>query len=99
MHTTDKTAEYLKALGVLVRNARVDSMSQEELALRAGVSRGTVSRIEKGESVSSEALIEVLGRLGLLARYYELTNRLLNEFGSDRFRKSRVEPGRLSNDF
>ena len=49
-----------------VREARdTHEWSQEELAERAGVSRPTVARIERGDDVSTATLAKVTAALGL----------------------------------
>lgn len=49
-----------------VRDARdTRGWSQEELAERAGVSRPTIARIERGDDVSTATLVKVAVALGL----------------------------------
>lgn len=49
-----------------VREARdASGWSQEELAERAGVSRPTIARFERGEDVSTATLVKVTAALGL----------------------------------
>lgn len=39
--------------------------TQQELAIRSGVSRPTIARLEAGQSVSSSTMIKILAALGL----------------------------------
>lgn len=49
-----------------VREARdARGWSQEEFAERAGVSRPSIARIERGDDVSTATLVKVTGALGL----------------------------------
>ena len=58
-----------KELGRRVQaNRLLRNLDQERCALEAGVSVSTLYRLEKGGSVSFEALIKVLRILGLLDR-------------------------------
>lgn len=41
-------------------------MDQTELALRAGTSKNTISRLERAKSINSDTLLTVLDRLELL---------------------------------
>lgn len=56
-----------KDLGRRIARCRIDSdFTQKELADRAGVSLGTLARMESGENVSTEALFRVLWALSSL---------------------------------
>src|SRR5690606_10512391 len=67
--TSDLTdAAALAELGARLQHQRVQAgITQAELAARAGVSRSTVDRLERGHSVQLTSLIRVLRELGLLA--------------------------------
>lgn len=52
--------------GVGIREARnKQGLTQSELALKAGVSRPTVARVETGTSISIVTLVKVADALGL----------------------------------
>lgn len=59
--------EAAELLGLLIRNARIEQgLTVAELAERAGMSRGLVYRVEKGEpSVSLGAAFELAAIMGL----------------------------------
>ena len=58
----------LKELGSRVVQYRLNkNLSQLEFAEAAGVSRSTITRLERGESTQAANLIRVLRALGLLA--------------------------------
>lgn len=51
-----------------LRQARLrQKLSVDEVAQRAGYSRGTVQRLEKGEAVRWQALVDVARALGVSA--------------------------------
>ncbi len=53
-------------LGDAIKTARkLRSLTQDELAIRAGITRQSVSAIEKGTSSKTETLISILFVLGL----------------------------------
>ncbi|MBU1250032.1 MULTISPECIES: helix-turn-helix domain-containing protein [Microcella] len=55
-------------IGSAVREARkLDGRNQVDFAERAGVSRSTVQRLERGDDVSVDALLSALAELGLEA--------------------------------
>jgi len=55
-------------IGSAVRKARKrQNANQVDLADRAGVSRSTVQRLERGDDVSVDALLSTLAELGLEA--------------------------------
>ena len=55
-------------IGAAVREARkLDGANQIEFADRAGISRSTVQRLERGDDVSVAALMLALAELGLEA--------------------------------
>ncbi len=56
---SDNTA--LKQIGDFIRHHRkVQHLTQQELAVRAGISRSTLSLLERGETVTTAMLIQVL---------------------------------------
>lgn len=59
--------QVLLELGARVRSARIDvPLTQEELALRAGVSLSTVASLERGGDVRLGSFLSVLRALGML---------------------------------
>lgn len=57
----------LKQLGKFVKSHRLDiNLSQEELSKAAGISRSTLSLLEKGETVTLSTFIQVLRVLNQL---------------------------------
>lgn len=63
----------LAGLGERLRDARLEqNLSQSQLAESAGVGRGTLQRMEAGESPSLINLIRVLRVLGLLGGFERL---------------------------
>jgi putative transcriptional regulator len=57
----------LKELGKRLAQTRLErNLSQERLAIEAGVSKATIERLEAGEPVKSTSLIRVLRSLGRL---------------------------------
>jgi len=72
---TDKTI--VNHLCLQLRQLRLDqNMTQEQLAERAGLGRATISRIEKGQSVSLLTLIQLLralNRLELLDAFQQVS--------------------------
>ena len=58
--------EYIKELGRKIKTYRVmNEMSQQELEDKTGVSKRSISRLEKGESVQVDNLFKILLALGL----------------------------------
>lgn len=58
----------LGELGTRIRAARIDmSLTQAELATRAGVSLSTVAKLERGEDVRLSSVLDTLRALGILA--------------------------------
>ncbi len=66
----DKVEYTKKLLGNLVKQARKQartaSMDQDELALRTGTSKNTVSRLERGKGINSDTLLTILNQLEVL---------------------------------
>lgn len=58
------TNETLRVVSFNVKRAR-GPMKQEELALRAGIARQTISNIENGKSVNLDSLIKIAVALGV----------------------------------
>lgn len=57
----------IKQLGEFVKHHRLEqNKTQEELAKEAGISRSTLSLLERGETVTLGTFIQVLRVLGLL---------------------------------
>ncbi|NQY63631.1 MAG: helix-turn-helix domain-containing protein [Alteromonadaceae bacterium] len=74
-------------------------MDQTELAKRVGLSRSTISLLERGVGVNSQALFDVLSFLeisDLLQVAIDERLELVEDHGSRKARKIREE---LSNDF
>lgn len=66
----------LKEVGRRLARTRLErNLSQEQLAIEAGVSKATIERLEAGEPAKSTSLIRVLRPLGRL----EALDRLLPE--------------------
>lgn len=66
----------LRELGSRLARTRLEgNLSQEQLAIEAGVSKATIERTEAGEPVKSTSLVRVLRALGKL----EVLDRLLPE--------------------
>ncbi len=67
----------LECLGVCFKNMRLNShYSQRELAEKTGLSRSTISAIENGKPVTTDAMVSVLrytGHLDLLIPFEELS--------------------------
>ncbi|RUO19641.1 XRE family transcriptional regulator [Aliidiomarina iranensis] len=64
--SSSKVSECLQVLGALIKRTRAKRMDQEEFALRVGCSSKTVSRMELGQPVNSETLLQALELLGLI---------------------------------
>lgn len=94
-----KTDELLKSLGELVQQTRSLTMDQEELGKRVGLSRSTISAIERGKGVNSKALFDVLAFLGLSDELLAVIEKRQSLEGEQRFRKARKTHEELSNDF
>ncbi|UAA38773.1 helix-turn-helix domain-containing protein [Paraneptunicella aestuarii] len=95
----NKTDELLKSLGELVQQTRSLTMDQEELGKRVGLSRSTISAIERGKGVNSKALLDVLVFLGLSGELLAVIEKRQSLEGEQRFRKVRKTHEELSNDF
>ncbi len=62
----DKVEHTKVLLGQLIKQTRVMSMDQHELALRTGASKNTISRLELGKGVNVDTLFSVMDHLDLL---------------------------------
>lgn len=64
---TESNEQILKELGQRLKDTRIAlSYTQKEMADRAGVSPKTIERIESGENVRIEALVNLLRAMNLL---------------------------------
>lgn len=91
-----------QSLGQLVKQIRAESMDQSELAVRVGLSRNTISAIENGKAVNSEALFAVLAQLNLLQPITDAVEQQLAQFNNQpqkKQRKQRKAKPELSNEF
>ena len=90
---------FAQSLGKLVKHQRAQVMDQAELALRTGLSRSTISAIENGKSVNTEALFTVLAQLNLLHYFSAVLDTQLAQADNRQQRKARKPKAELSNDF
>jgi transcriptional regulator with XRE-family HTH domain len=74
-------------------------MDQQELGLRVGLGRNTISSIENGKAVSSESLFAVLAHLDLLEDIQWSVDQTLKGYEGALQRKARKLPEELDNDF
>ncbi|GAW95981.1 MULTISPECIES: helix-turn-helix domain-containing protein [Colwellia] len=74
-------------------------MDQTELGKRVGVSRTTISSIERGIGVNSKALINVLSFLELTDLLQVAIDERSGLVAANRSRKARKIPRELSDDF
>ena len=84
------TGDLLKSIGKLVKNIRSETMDQTELGKRVGVSRATISSIERGIGVNSKALFTVISFLGLADLIQDAVNEHLALLDAKRSRKVRI---------
>jgi DNA-binding XRE family transcriptional regulator len=89
----------LTSIGKLVRSVRSETMDQTDLGKRVGVSRTTISSIERGIGVNSKALFNVISFLGLADIIQESVDERFELLETNRSRKSRKTKEGLSNDF
>jgi DNA-binding XRE family transcriptional regulator len=89
----------LKSIGELIKSVRSETMDQTELGKRVGVSRTTISSIERGIGVNSKALFNVISFLDLADLIQEAVNERFELLEANRSRKSRKTREELSNDF
>jgi DNA-binding XRE family transcriptional regulator len=95
----NKTDNLLKSIGKLVKSVRSETMDQTELGKRVGVSRTTISSIERGIGVNSKALFNVISFLDLTDLIQEAVNDRFELVETNRSRKARKTREELSNDF
>lgn len=86
-------------LGQLIKQARTRSMDQEELALRAGTSKNTISRLERGNGVNSDTLLSVLYQLDLLDPLHATIEEQYALVSDNPLRKGSKTATELPNDF
>ncbi|MBE1299728.1 MAG: helix-turn-helix domain-containing protein [Alteromonadaceae bacterium] len=94
-----KVNEVLAAFGRLIQASRAIDMDQQELALRAGVGRNTVSSAENGKSVRADALFSMLEQLDLLDDVHDLVSSKLDSLPRQLSRKARTTHSELESDF
>ncbi len=57
----------IETIGIFIKSHRLNqNKSQDQIALEAGISRSTLSLLERGEKVRMDSFIQVLRALGLL---------------------------------
>ncbi|MEC8489009.1 helix-turn-helix domain-containing protein [Alteromonas sp. DY56-G5] len=95
----DKVEYTKKLLGNLVKQARAASMDQEELALRTGISKNTVSRLERGKGINSDTLLTILNQLEVLDPLIETIEKEYELVSNNPLRKSSLLEKELPNDF
>jgi len=93
------TDNLLKSLGELVKSVRSETMDQTELGKRVGLSRTTISSIERGIGVNSKALFNVLSFLDLTELLQIAVNERAELVEANRSRKARKVREELSSDF
>jgi transcriptional regulator with XRE-family HTH domain len=87
----------MSQLGTNVRNWRkINGLTTELAAERAGVSRDTLRAIETGQSTSSANLFAVLRVLGVLDAVVASTNPLTTDFGAQNFDRTAAERVRIA---
>ena len=91
--------DILKSIGKLVKSVRSETMDQTELGKRVGVSRTTISAIERGIGVNSTALFKVLCFLELTDLLHTAIDEHFTLVDANRSRKARKPREELSNDF
>ncbi|GAC03421.1 hypothetical protein GAGA_0556 [Paraglaciecola agarilytica NO2] len=74
-------------------------MDQEELGLRTGIGRNTISAIENGSGANAKLLFSVMEQLDLIDDFQALVDDKLSATSNKLVRKSRKEVESLSNDF
>lgn len=89
----------LKSIGKLVKSVRSETMDQTELGKRVGVSRTTISAIERGVGVNARALFNVLAFLDLTKDLQMTIDHRSELVETNRSRKARKAPEELSDDF
>ena len=74
-------------------------MDQEELALRTGISKNTVSRLERGKGINSDTLLTILNQLEVLDPLIETIEKEYELVSNNPLRKSSLIEKELPNDF
>ena len=70
IHGTESNGYILKEIGKRIQDVRISmGITQKELAERSGVSASTMERIEKGENVKIENILNILRALSLLENF------------------------------
>lgn len=100
MWTEMSTPAILVKIGSRIKETRIrQNKTQAELAITAGITPLTVANIEKGKSVSTMILINVLRELGLLENLENLIPeakisplQLKKMQGKKRYRVRRLKP-------
>lgn len=89
----------LLEIGLLVKKMRAKRMDQTELGKRVGVSRTTISAIERGMGVNAKALFDVLAFLDLTDVIRVAISQQLQIEDKGPLRKLRKVREELSSDF
>ena len=96
---SSSSLELTKSLGSLIKLARINNYTQDELAHRLGISRSTMGSIEKGKtSVSIGLYFEALTILGIEQALTEFIDGLASNFIQGRSRAS-IAKVELPDDF
>ena len=95
----NKVEQAKKVLGNLVKRARASQMDQEELALRAGTSKNTMSRLERGKGINSDTLLSVLEQLSMLDALVVTMEEQYDLVSGNPLRKGTKVEKELPNDF
>ena len=96
MRTSPILNRAMTQLGRNIRNWRkINGLTAELTAERAGCSRDTLRAIESGRSTSTENLLGVLRVLGLLDAVVSATDPLTTDFGAQNFDRTGAERVRI----
>ena len=64
---TENNEVIMKELGIRIKDTRISiELTQRDLAQRAGVSQRTIERVENGENVRVESILNILREMQLL---------------------------------
>jgi transcriptional regulator with XRE-family HTH domain len=88
-----------KLLGNLVKQTRAASMDQDELALRTGTSKNTISRLERGRGINSDTLLTILNQLDVLDPLIQTIEKEYELVSNNPLRKGSLLEKELPNDF
>lgn len=101
IYGTESNVYILKELGKRIQDARISmSITQKQLAENAGISASTMERIENGENVKVENILNVMRALSLLSNLeilipeQEVVPSVMLDLGG---RKKRVSLKRVKN--